>query len=103
MFTLITLLVLALLAGATFTVKKLLNKKREAISHTRKVYSPEVLRAFEEACKLEEKHFISGRQSGKSALMTSLVEHLDKCRICVKIKAIRRKKITKSKHTKRFV
>ena len=90
MFTLITLVLLALLAGGTYAVKKSLNKKREAISHIRKVYPPEILRAFEEACILE-----GAEESYK-----------DWYKIVMKTlcpKPIKRKKITKSKHTKRFV
>lgn len=78
MFTLITLLVLALLVGATFTVKKLLNKERENIQHIRKEYTPEVLDKLNIGFKYE----------------TSV----DK-----KIKSIRRKKISKSKYTKRLL
>ncbi len=78
MFTLIALLVLALLVGATFTVKKLLNKKRENIQHIRKEYTPEVSDKLNKVFKYE----------------TSV----DK-----RIKSIRRKKITKSKYTKRLL
>lgn len=110
MFTLITLLVLALIAGATFTVKKVLNKKKEVKEESERlksVYTPEVLKAFKD-CEVREIHYMSGRQSGKSALQTTIVEHLNNCRICIKVKpeeyhAMRRKKITKSKHTKRFI
>lgn len=105
MFTLITLLVLALIAGATFTVKKALNKKKEAKEESerlKRVYTPEVLKAFKD-CEVREIHYMSGRQSGKSALQTTIVEHLNNCRICIKVKPIRRKKITKSKYTKRFI
>ena len=90
MFTLITLIVLALIAVTTFTVKKLLNKKREAISHTRKVYPPEILRAFEEACRLEDSE--ETYKDFHKRVMKLLYP-----------KPIKRKKITKSKHTKRFV
>ena len=99
MFTLITLSVLALLAGATFTVKKVLNKKREAISHTRKVYATEALDAYTNSCG---KIFHSGRKTGKSTMMAELQETDLKFKKDT-IKHIKRKKSTKSKHIKRFI
>lgn len=91
MFTLITLVLLALLAGGAYIVKRVLNKKREAISHVRKAYTPEVLRAFEKcytADLCDEESYKDWHRRVKKLLCP---------------KPIKRKKIAKSKHTKRFV
>lgn len=76
MFTLITLVLLALLAGITLKTKRILSKKKETVREVRKAYTSEVLNTYRNRVSIDTE------ETGLSA---------------------RRKKITKSKWHKRFI
>lgn len=99
MFTLITLLVLALIAGATFTVKKVLNKKKETKEESerlKRVYTPEVLKAYEKCTDIQ----IVADNIHSILEVADIIEN-NKAPTSV-IKHLKVKKTGKSKHKKRF-
>lgn len=86
MFTLITLVLLALLAGITLKVKRILSKKKETIKHTRKpTRKPRELNEWGEGYKLKQNKPLEDSEEPS-----------------ITIRKIRKKKISKSKYKKRL-
>lgn len=99
MFTLITLLVLALIAGATFTVKKVLNKRKgtkEEFERLKRVYTPEILKAFKDNANIQ----VVADNMPSALEVADIIANNEEPTLV--IKHLKTKKIVKSKYKKRF-